>query len=154
MQPSSWPRLSSPEGGWKEGCRIVCLAIRALAQRIATTPPPVAPAHPGVVELPAEGMPPSSPHQHYRHPSHPPYPSGHQRVNSQDKYMVVPEEAQPPRVSAELPSQSKQREVPLSIPKLPLNQCLRQRSDRAPTPATENAHRRRTRLLRLSIEPQ
>ena len=64
---------------------------------------PVTPVPPGTVELPGEGMAPSSPHQHYRQPSNPPYPTEPQRMSSQDKYMVVPEEGHhQQRLSAEL----------------------------------------------------
>ncbi len=91
----------------------------SLGPENATTPP-VAPAHPGVVELPAEGMPPKSPHQHFRHPSQPPFPAEHQRVNSQDKYMVVPEEAPPPRVSAELPHRTSNEKYNYQSPHSPL----------------------------------
>lgn len=64
------------------------------------------PSHPGMVELSGDGMPGGSPQQHYRHPSHPPYPTEPLRTSSQDKYVVVPEDAPPPRVSAELPYRS------------------------------------------------
>jgi hypothetical protein len=76
---------------------------------------PATPAHPGTVELPAEDAQISSP-QHQRHPSHPPYPTEPQRVNSQDKYMVVPDEAPPPRVSAELPYRTSQEKYHYQSP--------------------------------------
>lgn len=68
---------------------------------ISTTP--LRPAHPGTVELSAEDTQLPSPQQYQRHPSQPPYPTEPQRANSQDKYMVVSDEAHPQRVSAELP---------------------------------------------------
>jgi hypothetical protein len=65
--------------------------------------PPVAPAHAGTVELPAESMSGPAPQRHDRYPSQPPYPAEPQRASSQDKYMVVPDETPQPRHSAELP---------------------------------------------------
>ena len=77
------------------------------------TPPmaPSYPVHPGAVELSGEEappIPPQSPHRLSSYNGHPaynqaPYPDAH-RTSSQDKYMVVPDEAPPShRVSHELP---------------------------------------------------
>jgi hypothetical protein len=66
---------------------------------------PVAPVQPGYVELPAEGVHGEVSQRHDRY-SQPPYPVEPQGVNTQDKYMVVPDESQAPRVSAELPYRS------------------------------------------------
>jgi hypothetical protein len=66
---------------------------------------PIAPVQPVYAELPGDGVHGEGAQRHDRY-SQPPYPIEPQRANSQDKYMVVPDEAPAPRASAELPYRS------------------------------------------------
>lgn len=68
--------------------------------RPSPLPPP--PSHPSAVELPVyEETIDRTPPQHYRTPGNPPYPD--QLASSQDKFVLVPGESTPPRLSADLP---------------------------------------------------
>ena len=70
------------------------------AESLHVPPSPIAPVHPGAVELPAEDNF-TPPHQH-RTPGNPPYP--HEAVSSvQDKYSVVSSESNSSRLSGEIP---------------------------------------------------
>ena len=80
----------------------------------------IPPAYPGVVELPAEGYDTQQPQQHYRPTSQPPYPDQRPYSGRQpslgDKFMVVPEEAPAPRVSAELPYRASHEKIDYQSP--------------------------------------
>lgn len=69
-----------------------------------------APSYPGAVELPAdEETYQTTPPQHYRVPSNPPYPD--QYASAQDKFMLVPGENTPPRHSNELPYRGRDEKI-------------------------------------------
>ncbi|KIX10657.1 uncharacterized protein Z518_01741 [Rhinocladiella mackenziei CBS 650.93] len=81
--------------------------------------PSTPPVHPGAVELPAEDTIQQTPPQHYRRPGNPPYPDDASFSSSQDKFVLVPGETTPPRVSADLPYRSRDDKIAYQPPPQP-----------------------------------
>lgn len=103
-----------------------------------TAPTTTAPPPDYAVELPANDTPPipQPRHDQYRYPSNPSSyyqseTSSHDRYSSQDKYMAIPEENNPHRLSAELPARTSTEDeygtssppivAPPRPPKTPIN---------------------------------
>ncbi|KAG9767432.1 hypothetical protein ABEF93_000010 [Exophiala dermatitidis] len=103
--------------------------------------PPVAPAHPGAVELPADdGFLPTSPQQQYRMPGNPPYPND-MLASGQDKFAVAPGETTPPRSSSELPYRGKNEQTSYQPPPVPSSYNPSEPPPRPPkTPINEPAY--------------
>jgi hypothetical protein len=81
--------------------------------------PPVAPAHPGAVELPADDTMPQAPSQHHlRAPGNPPYPIDN-FASSHDKFALVPGESTPPRLSADMPYRARDDKIIVQQPQQP-----------------------------------
>ena len=89
----------------------------SLRHRNLPSTPPIAP-HPGAIELPAEDSTEHTPPQYYRTPGNPPYPNDG-LATSQDKFVLVPGQSTPPRLSADLPYRGRDEKIVYQPPAYP-----------------------------------
>ncbi|EXJ80141.1 hypothetical protein A1O1_08283 [Capronia coronata CBS 617.96] len=115
--------------------------------------PPVAPAHPGAVELPADDAMQHTPPLQYRMPGNPPYPPD-TLAPSREKFTLAPGDSTPPRSSSELPYRSNDEKVLYQIPHPPPSHNPSEPPPRPPkTPINDPAYPAHPARPRQHVSP-